>query len=40
MSIKKSAYSALESVVGSKYISDDPALCDLADMRAASDTSG
>ena len=28
MSIQKQAYSALESVVGAKYITDDPALCE------------
>ena len=28
MSIQKSAYKALESVVGSRYISDDPAICE------------
>ena len=28
MSIVKAAYNAIETVVGSKYISDDPAICE------------
>ena len=28
MAIVKEAYNALESIVGSEYISDDPAICE------------